>query len=230
MSHPLRVPFHSSGRAKSYSQMYFRMSALSLVRYRLRAAELTELVDLDPRYDTALEQVERAAVEPVLFAGMCVESTLYDLSACLFGEDFAERTDKLDPLGKFFVLAQCVDRKAPSTSSVTFRSLQALVTARNGLVHHKSQSALESDIGRIMSRAQKDHTRHVNGISASFNALVLLSLHFDGNIFEELRVLPSFKKLEYWSDLVPTELHEDVRWCIEAVTKERANAPPERAP
>jgi hypothetical protein len=74
-----------------------------------------------------------------------------------------------------------------------------------------------------MSSVQKEHKQQVNGISSSFKALVLLSLHFDGNIFEELRILPSFKKPEYWNEVVPAELHEEVRWCIEAAIEESQN-------
>jgi len=226
MNHPLRVPFHTSGRAKSNSHMYFRMCATSLVRYRTLAAELAKLDRLAPNYDVAFERAEEAAVEPVIFAGMSLEASLFDLGACLFGEDFAEYTDKLDPVAKYFVIAQHIDRKAPSPASITLQSIQALVTARNKLVHHKSQSMLEDDWTSIINKAKRAHDQHLAGISASFRALVLLSLHFDGNIFEELRILPSFKKPEYWHPVVPRELHEDVKWCIQAARKEARNARP----
>ena len=201
--------------------MYFRICAGALVRYRVLATELGKLKNLDPKYDPVFELVEQAAVEPVVFAGMCLEAALYDLGACLFGEDFAEHTDKLDPVGKFVVLAQLVDRATPSSGSITLQSIQALVSARNKLVHHKSQSAVELDFTKIIARAKREHKQHVEGISASFRALVLLSLHFDGNIFEELRILPSFKKAEYWREVVPAELHEDVKWCIQAARREK---------
>lgn len=220
MNHPLRVPFHVSGRAKPHSFMYFRMCSRALVRYRTLASELSKLEMLNLRHDSAFDEVEEAAVEPVIFAGMCLEAALYDLSACLLGEEFAEKIDKLDPIGKYFVIAQHVDRETPSKSSITVQSLQALVTARNMLVHHKSQSAFDKDFSTVVNQAKKEHAQHVKGISASFKALVLLSLHFDGNIFEELRILPSFKKPEYWHGVVPSELHEDVMWCIQASKKE----------
>ena len=223
MNHPLRVPFHSSGRAKSHSHMYFRMCAKALVRYRSLAQELAKLNHLDSNYDPLLERVEEAAVEPVIFAAMSLEAALFDLGACLFGEGFATHTDKLDPVGKYVVLAQFVDRKAPNPSGVTLQSIQALVTTRNKLVHHKSHSMLENDWTNILSKAKKAHAQHLVGISSSFNALVLFSLHFDGNIFEELRILPSFKKREYWESVVPTELHEDVKRCIELSAKEARN-------
>ena len=200
--------------------MYFRMCAKSLVQYRKFAAELATLDYFAHNYDTAFERAEQAAVEPVIFAGMCLEASLFDLGACLFGQGFAEHTDKLDPIGKYVVIAQYIDRKPPDAASITLQSLQALVTARNKLVHHKSHSALEEDWTQILNRAKKTHKQHLAGIAASFRALVLLSLHFDGDIFEELRILPSFKKPEYWQSLVPSELHEDVRWCIDASRKE----------
>lgn len=226
MTYPLRVSFHASGRAKSHSFMYFKICAGSLVRYRALNDELHQLENLDPMYEAVFERVEHAALEPVVFAGMCLEAALYDLSACLFGDAFAEHTDKLDPVGKFVVLAQLVDRATPSSGSITLQSIQALVSARNKLVHHKSQPALELDFTKIIARAKKEHKQQVDGISASFRALVLLSLHFDGNIFEELRILPSFKKVEYWREIVPAELHEDVKWCIQATRRQKQRVEP----
>lgn len=222
MSHPLIVPIHAFGRAKSYSLMYFRMCARTLVAYRQLAEQLCTFDNYDARYDEVFAQVEEAAVEPVIYAGMCLEATLYDLTACLFGEEFVEQTEKLDPLGKFFVIAQIVDKQPPSKASITYQTIQAVVTARNKLVHHKSQAIPDdNNLGKLMGPAKKQHDQHIQGITSSFRALVLLSLYFDGNIFEELQIIPSFKKQANWVNMVPKELHEDVRWCIQKSMEER---------
>jgi len=229
MDHPLRIPLHISGRAKPHGFMYFRMCAQSLIRYKFASEALSKLHHLDPRYDDLMRETEEASVQPVIFAGMCLEATLYDLAACLFGEEFAQRTEKLDPLGKFVVLAQCVDKKAPKKSHAAYQSIQALVTARNRLVHYKSQPVPEENLSEFMVQATKAHTQHVSGIAASFRALVLLSLYFDGNIFEELRILPSFKKPEHWESVVPCELHTEVHRCIEISLNARKQATDETA-
>lgn len=222
MSHPLVIPFHLSGRSKSHALMYFRMCARALVAYRQHANLLNDLDHLDPRYTDIYSMVDEASVAPVVYAGMCLEATLYDLSVCLFGDEFVEHTDKLDPLAKFFVIGQLIDRQPPSKASITYQTIQTVVSARNKLVHSKSYPGIdELNIGKVIGLAQKQHDQHMLGITASFRALVLLSLYFDGNIFEELRILPSFKKREYWIDLVPKELHEDVKWCINSSRKER---------
>ena len=202
--------------------MYFRMCTSSLIIYRSRADLLNRMDRLEPQYDQLFSAVEEAGVEPVVYAGMCLEATLYDLAACLFGEEFVEHTEKLDPLAKFFVIAHLVDRQPPSKASVTYQTIQAVVAARNKLVHYKSQPGIdELNIGKVMQRAQKQHDQHMQGIAASFRSLVLLSLYFDGNVFEELRIIPSFKKQAYWVDIVPEELHDDVKWCINASKQER---------
>ena len=202
--------------------MYFRMCARKLVAYRKLAKQLSTINLYDARYDEAFACVEEAAIEPVIYAGMCLEATLYDLAACLFGEEFVEQTEKLDPLGKFFVIAQVVDGQPPSKASITYQTIQSLVTARNKLVHYKSQpSPDENNIGKVMNRAKTQHEQQIRGITSSFRALVLLSLYFDGNIFEELQIIPSFKKQAYWANIVPKELYEDVRWCIQASKDER---------
>ena len=222
MHHPLRVPLHVSGRAKSYAQVYFLMCAQAMVRYRSLLTRLPDPAAGAVEYEHVLTDVEHASIEAVVFAGMCLEATLFDLAACLLGDEFADSIDKLDPLGKFFVIAQYVDRASPDRSSVTVQHLQSVVQSRSRLVHHKSQSAenLETEIGKVMERAKREHDQHVRGVEAAFKSLVLLSLHFDGNIFEELRILPSFKKPEFWQEVVPTYLHEEVRWCIEVSRKE----------
>lgn len=191
------------------------MCARSLVRYRNLAQQIKNLDHQDRMYDEVADRLEESAVEPVVFGGMCLEATLYDLTACLFGDTYAEQTDKLGPMGKYFVIAKYMDRQVPDTTSTTYQQLKALIAARNFLVHHKSVSYLDGDIQQVLDGTAKQHRQHVAGINASFKALVLLSLHFDGNIFEELRIIPSFKKPEYWQDLVPPELHSDVHWCIE---------------
>lgn len=214
MSHSLRVAFHVSGRAKSHAHMYFDMCADKLVEYWRLAKDLKGRNFKSPGYEELATRTERAAVEPVVFGGMALEATLFDLGACLLGEDFAERIDKLDPLGKFYVLSRYVNRRSPDPSGVTVQSIQALLTARNRLVHYKSQQWARGDLQQPLDAARKFHKIHLKGLDASLRALVLLSLHFDGNIFEELRILPSFKKAEYWESLVPKELHSDVKWCI----------------
>jgi len=103
--------------------------------------------------------VEEAAVQPVVYAGMCLEATLYDLAVCLFGEEFVEHTDKLDPLAKFFVFAQLVDKQPPNKASVTYQTIQTVVTARNRLMHSKSQSGIdefnEFNIAKVMGPSPK---------------------------------------------------------------------------
>ena len=197
------------------------MCAQALVRYRVLLTQLPEEDGHEIEYQDVLIKVEHAAIEPVVFAGMCLEATLFDLAACLFGDEFAESIDKLDPVAKFLVIARLVDRAAPDRSSVTVQHIQSVVQARNRLVHHKSRSAknIDTELGKLMDRAWREHDQHVRGVEASFKSLVLLSLHFDGNIFEELRILPSFKKPDLWQQVVPAYLHKEVHWCVEVSRK-----------
>ena len=198
------------------------MCASALARYRTELPQLPSPEQGALEYEDLLSKLEQSAIEAVVFAGMCLEATLFDLGACLFGDAFADAIDKLDPIGKFFVIASYVDRTSPDSSAVTVQQLQAVVKARNRLVHHKSHSAenLDTEIGHLMDLAKRDHDVLVQGINASFKSLVLLSLYFDGNIFEELRILPSFKEPMFWQEMVPSLLHEEVRWSIEASRKE----------
>lgn len=221
MSHPLRVPFHASGRANSQAFMYFDMCARALLDYRRVAAQTHGLDPMSHNYDELCDKADELSVLPVIFSGMCLEATFYDLGSCLFGEDFADRIDKLDPVSKFCVIARCVDRQDPPKGGSSINAIQAVVTARNLLVHHKSLNGDLNEIGTLMKKAERSHQKKLDGINNSLKALVLTSLYFDGNIFEELRILPSFKKDEYWVNLVPKELHEEVRWSRKASSTEK---------
>lgn len=230
MAELIQVPIHVSGRAKPHSFMYFRMCCDALVHYRLLRASHEDINLLDPRFLEKSEILEMASVMPIVFAGMCLEATLFDLAACLFGDEFAEGTDRLDPLGKFVVLTQCVDRETPSKSNVTYQAIKELVAARNRLVHYRSQRFPEKDIDTFMDRAAKLQRQQRAAIDTAFRALVLLSIHFDGNIFEELNILPCFKKPEYWQSEVPEELHADVYRCIAATERARRRPSESAAP
>lgn len=215
MTHGLKIGFHVSGRAKSHAHMYFRMCARKLVEYRWLAIELQKTDRLSIEHDELSDRVEEASIEPVVYAGMALEATLFELAVCVFGETYAERIDKLAPVAKFCDIASRVNQCEPDTSSVTVQQITALVKARNLLVHYKSMSWLE-DANEPLTEGPKRHRVHLAGIEASFRSLVLLSCYFDGNIFEELRILPSFKQPEYWASLVPNELHQEVHWCLSA--------------
>jgi hypothetical protein len=210
------VPLHVSGRAKPHSMMYFRMCCEAVEEFRHLRAAMADSFLLDPTHLEKRERLEMASVKPIVFAGMCLEATLFDLSACLFGNDFAESIDRLNPLGKFLVIAQCVDREAPSSSHVAHQYIDALVKARNLLVHYKSDEMVDAKLDKLLEREQEGQASKPETVTKSFKALVLLSLYFDGNIFEELRILPSFKKPDYWKELIPRSLHADVHECIAA--------------
>jgi len=194
------------------------------VRYESLQEDLKKLQCTDIQSNTIQNEIKMAGISAIVFGGMSLEATLYDLSACLFEEPFAEHIDKLDPIGKFFVLNRIINGTNPDVGSVTYQSIQRLASARNKLVHHKSFSFVELDFDSIMRRALKEHTKQVDSVPDSFRALVLLSLNFDGNIFEELRILPSFRKKENWKDAIPISLHSEVNRCIEISNNESSRA------
>jgi hypothetical protein len=229
MQIPIIVPIHVSGRAHSNAMRYFRLAAKALIAYRnlsqiaeTKVAATNCAVPLQQEVTDAIAAIEDAAVMPIILSAMCLESTLHDLGVCLYGEDFAARIDRLDPAAKFSVIKQLVDREVPSKGDVALQSIQALVTARNRLVHHKSISRDASNIEDVLKHAEKERQVQQKGIDASFRTLVLISASFDGNIFEELRILPSFKKKQYWTDQVPEALHADVQQSLAALERQRA--------
>lgn len=225
---PITIPILSSGRAHSNAMRYFRLTAQALITYRsllqmteAKAAAIDPELPMEQGLSDMLSATEDASVTPVILGAMCLESALYDLGACLYGDEFSARIDKLDPPAKFSVIKHLVDRDLPKSGEVVIQTIQALVAARNRLVHHKSIPFDDVYLGKMVDYARKERRLQQAGIDASFRALVLLSASFDGNIFEELRILPSFKKKEYWKDQVPEVLHTDVQWCLNALERQR---------
>ena len=214
MSLPLRVPFHISGRAKPYSQLYFGLCAKALLEYRALDAKLQAIDHMKPEYESVYSLAHEASIKPIVFGAMCIEATLYDLSAAIYGEAYANEIDRVPPPQRFRRLATKIDSVEPNERLPVCTALQHLFAARKKLVHYKSKSMLSQDWTDLLNEYREDHRLHFLGIESSLRAPILLSIHFDGNIFEELRILPSFKLPEYWESAIPPALHEDVLRCI----------------
>lgn len=213
---PLRIPLHMSGLARPFGHLYFGMCAKDLVSFRELLARLEQSDDMKNEYELLYQQALEASVRPVVFGAMCVEAVLFDLATVLFGSGFASENDRKTPLNRFKSIAERVDRETPSDEHPASQAIAQLFKARNRLVHYKSEPYVAADWNAVIASFSDRHTIHMQGLSVAFSAAVHLSLYFDGNIFEELRLLPSFKKPEYWQTVVPASLHTDVRQCIAA--------------
>ena len=221
---PLRVPLHMSGRAKPHSQVYFGMCAKSLMQYRSLDNRLQAMDAMSAEYNLAYAAAHEASIKPVVFGAMCVEASLYDLSAALFGQTYADEVDRIPPPARFKRIAIDVDKVEPDPDLPIVKALTNLFLARKKLVHYKSKPMPEQDWGTTLSEFQNDHAIHLLGIESSFRAPVLLSIFFDGNIFEDLRILPSFKLPEYWKSAIPVDLHDEVQSCIAESARSRGDA------
>lgn len=222
---PIHLDLQTSGLTNSNAFRYFKTTESSL----LRARDLLDCLNTDVAHrlnsHETYDAIFDAAQNAVIYSGMCIEATLYDLSLALYGKAFAEHIDRLDPLGKFFVLVRMVDRRDPESAGITYQALKIVVSERNKLVHSKSiEYADLDDYEPLINSAEERGRKLSNGVQFSYRALILLSMYFDGNIFEELRILPSFKKSEYWVHVIPAALHREVEWCAEASRRERSNA------
>lgn len=222
---PIHLELHTSGLTGSNSFRYFKTTESSLLRARKLLEQFNEEAGRGPNADQTYDELFDAAQNAVIYSGMCIEATLFDLSLVLFGKSFAEHIDRLDPLGKFFVLVRLLERRDPKSNGITYQALRTVVGERNKLVHSKSlEYASLDDFEPLIDHAEQRGRKLSNGVKFSYRALVLLSMYFDGNIFEELRILPSFKKPEYWQQIVPADLHSEVAWCAEASQRERGGA------
>lgn len=218
---PIYLELHTSGLTRSNSYDYFKTTGSSLLTAKTLLEQFNAAKKFDLRTDGIYDELFSAAQNAIIYSGMCIEATLFDLSLALFGRTFAEHIERLDPLGKFFVLARLIYRQDPGTSGVTYQALKTVIGERNKLVHSKSVEYINfDDLEPLVEGAERQGDKLNHALTNSYRALILLSMFFDGNIFEELRILPSFKKPEYWENIIPTALHSEISWCAQASAKE----------
>ena len=219
---PIHLDLHISGLTGSNAYRYFKTTESSFLVARELVDQFSAASDYSQNKDDLYDSIFNATQRAIIYSGMCIEATLFDLSLALFGKSLATHVERLDPLGKFFVLARLVNQRDPSTSGITYQALKTVVGERNKLVHSKSTEYADlDDLSPLIEGAERQGANLNRGLTYSYRSLVLLSMFFDGNIFEELRILPSFKKPDYWRSVIPAALHDEIHWCSRASKRER---------
>jgi hypothetical protein len=153
-------------------------------------------------------------ITAIVFAGMCIEAALFDLTAITLGNEFAEQIGKLDSVAKLAVLVRVLGGETLDKGSLPCQMLKKLIQARNKLVHYKSKPWPGGPFEELIARAIKASKRFVSDIEDSYRAVVLFSLQLDSSLGGTGGVIRSFKHASSWKNSVPTILHPCIIDCV----------------
>ena len=87
-------------------------------------------------------QMQKGVIKCIVFSAMCVESFLNDYAAtCLGDSEFYDNFDKLNPFGKFQLIANFILKSEFDKSKSYYSLFKELFRLRNNFVHNKSKEA-----------------------------------------------------------------------------------------
>ena len=154
-----------------------------------------------------------AGIQAIVFAGMCVESAIYDYAAGQLGDSYVQdHLEKMDLLSKWIVIPQLVCGRKISKDTVAYASLKKLIQARNSLVHHKSSRFAGYD-EKQLAKLKDDEKKFEEYVHNAYRALVLLSLELDHLIGVQFNPLRTFDENAYSSHEIPKNLEKVIDDC-----------------
>ncbi|RMP44307.1 hypothetical protein [Pseudomonas syringae group genomosp. 3] len=144
-------------------------------------------------YDQQETRKTVAGIKTIVFSAMALEAAAYEFALIQLGEPLAKTyLDRLDVVGKWVVIPRLVCGRSLREDGPAINGLKGLVTARNELVHHKTQ---EWDRAGKAEKAMRQRwaSFEADQVSNAFKTLILLSLELNA-VLETGGPLPPFEK------------------------------------
>ena len=133
-----------------------------------------------------------SGVQTIVFSAMCFEAAIYDYAAWQLGDAYAQdHLEKLDVVAKWIVVPKLVCQVDIRKDRAPFARFKQLITARNRLVHHKSEPLKFNNTAQI-ERLEKENIKFVDDVHNAFRALVLMSFEMDHLLGAMYNPLPSY--------------------------------------
>lgn len=183
---------------------------------------LAEIATLEPEFGKNVlpyrrfrqeSRITKFGIKSIVFTAMALEAGIFELAAINLGEKIAvEYLDKLDLKSKWFIAPQLICGRSFDESGPALNNLNALIRARNKLVHHKStefngyrlkpggdygdwtvDSVKEVD-GQI-EKSTLEAEKFISSVKSSFPTLIYVSLELD-LLIENTGTLPGFSQAE----------------------------------
>lgn len=179
-----------------------------------RVIENRDEPEYDPDFDEVCTQRDIAGVETIVFAAMCFESAIYDYAADHLGDTYVkEHLDKLDVLSKWVLIMRLVAGYEFQKSHAPYAALKGLVSARNKLVHSKSEpfdfENMEKQVDGLIMAQERRH----QAIHNAYRAIVLVSVDIEAKLGPLNNPLSSFDPSVALMREIPPNLARTVAEC-----------------
>jgi hypothetical protein len=150
-------------------------------------------VEYDPELWDLIRRRDIAGLQTIVFAGMCLESAIFEYAADHLGDAYVkDHIDKLDVLSKWLIVLRLVAGYELRKDQEPYAALKELVSARNRLVHSKSEPLdFENPLSQL-TRMNADSEKHTSAIRNAYRALLLMSMDLESAIGIMHNPLPSY--------------------------------------
>lgn len=204
----LRTP--EGGRLGAMQGVYYRMSEEAFCRCA-GLIDANGTVNLDDRLWSEDEadrdrQSVTAAIECIVFAGMCLEAAIFDYAAWHLPDGVVMGLDRLDFLTKWQLVPLLITGTELPAGQHARNALKTLNGIRNQLVHAKSAPMRHgADLIAQLDGARKRETAVRFGHVEAMKAIIYCSLELDRISPETINPLPHFNPPEdtRWDFLPP---------------------------
>lgn len=163
--------------------------------------EATDVSTFDEEEASNLESsINELAIKAIIFSAMCVESAINDYAGKQLGDKYYQQhLASLDLLSKWVIIPRLVCGNSLDKSGAAYNSLKTLVSARNKLVHNKSQEMDSSNPQVLIEKIEKSTKDFERDFYSSLKNLHLLSMEMDyvvGHMHNPIGTLnPNFRPL-----------------------------------
>ena len=150
-------------------------------------------VEYHPDLSELKHRHEIAGIQCIIFSAMCMESAIYEYAADHLGDDYVkDHIDKLDTLSKWVVCLKLIAGYELRKDRASYSALKGLVSARNKLVHTKSEPMDFDNFVAQLDRAKREEEQHNLAVRDAYRALVLMSEELEIALGPINQPLPSF--------------------------------------
>ena len=172
-------PRESSARSNVLYGTYFKIAETDFCNCLEVLAIDQSPLNEDERYKLEKE-VNNFALKAIVFAAMSVESAINDYAGKHLGDKYYQQhLASLDLISKWIIIPRLVCERSIDKSGAAYNSLKTLVSARNKLVHNKSEEINFSDPYAVIKKQEKRSEEFKRDFHSSLKTLYLLSMEMD---------------------------------------------------
>ena len=220
----MNLPRLNFARILTLTSMYEEACERGYDDYLFCTERIIQIGEVD--YDPEQWELRRdiAGLQTIVFAAMCFESAIYEYAADHLGDAFVQdHLDKLDVLSKWLVVLRLVAGYELRKDHAPYGALKALVSARNRLVHSKSEPVDHTNFHAQLIRARAHEEKHDTAVHNAYRALLLMSMDLESAIGVAENPLPSYNPEVALGLNIPLRLRPVVSECRAIIRRARGS-------